>query len=57
MYGSYFHFEFERPDPDSVEMRVERCFGDACRFTVRTTDDPFATRQDALDRRIAKGEE
>ncbi len=26
MYGSYFHFEFERPDPDTVEMRIERCF-------------------------------
>lgn len=26
MYGSYFHFEFERPDEATFEMRVERCF-------------------------------
>jgi hypothetical protein len=26
MYGSYFHFEFDRPDPQSFEMRIERCF-------------------------------
>lgn len=26
MYGSYFRFEFERPDPDNFEMRVSRCF-------------------------------
>ncbi len=26
MYGSYFHFEFDRPDPGTFEMRVERCF-------------------------------
>lgn len=25
MYGSYFRFEFERPDPDSFEMSVTRC--------------------------------
>lgn len=99
MYGSYFRFEFERPDPDTVEMRVERCFfrdffarhdalivttvlcawdanwmraldpavsgltaerstllslgDDACRFTVRKTDDPLATYGDAIDRRFA----
>ena len=26
MYGSYFRFDFERPDPDNFEMRVSRCF-------------------------------
>lgn len=26
MYGSYFHFEFERPDPEDFEMRITRCF-------------------------------
>ncbi len=26
MYGSYFEFEFERPDEKTFEMRVERCF-------------------------------
>lgn len=26
MYGSYFNFEFERPDPSTFEMRVTRCF-------------------------------
>jgi hypothetical protein len=26
MYGSYFDFAFERPDPETFEMRVERCF-------------------------------
>jgi hypothetical protein len=26
MYGSYFDIEFDRPDPDTFEMRVERCF-------------------------------
>ena len=25
MYGSYFRFDFERPDPDNFEMRVSRC--------------------------------
>lgn len=26
MYGSYFDIEFGRPDPDTFEMRVDRCF-------------------------------
>jgi hypothetical protein len=26
MYDSYFDIEFDRPDPDTFEMRVERCF-------------------------------
>ena len=26
MYGSYFGIEFGRPDPDTFEMRVDRCF-------------------------------
>jgi hypothetical protein len=26
MYGSYFDFEFERPDPGTFEMKVTRCF-------------------------------
>lgn len=25
MYGSYFEFEFERPDPGTFEMRISRC--------------------------------
>ena len=25
MYGSYFDFEFDRPDADTFEMRVTRC--------------------------------
>jgi hypothetical protein len=26
MYGSYFDFEFERPEPSTFEMKVTRCF-------------------------------
>jgi len=26
MYGSYFDIAFSRPDPDTFEMRVDRCF-------------------------------
>lgn len=26
MYGSYYGIDFERPDPDTFEMRVGRCF-------------------------------
>jgi len=26
MYGSYFRFDFERPDAETFEMRVDRCF-------------------------------
>jgi len=26
MYGSYFDLAFSRPDPDTFEMRVDRCF-------------------------------
>jgi hypothetical protein len=26
MYGSYFEIAFSRPDPDTFEMRVDRCF-------------------------------
>lgn len=26
MYGTYFDFAFERPEPGTFEMRVERCF-------------------------------
>jgi hypothetical protein len=26
MYGFYFGIEFGRPDPDTFEMRVDRCF-------------------------------
>lgn len=26
LFGSYFDFDFERPEPETFEMRVERCF-------------------------------